>query len=435
MFTDLMTAIMFLIIILLGCLMFSSNFSVFKRKIFIGILSFSMIVLVYAISMQMDKDGFSIFASDGLIDDQLYFLSTQMLAQQITENFSIDLSKVLNLQTETFQKPASLKSLFFSMIALPLYILAPGSGPLLFLMINVICSIIILEILSNDLQRVSSRLTSQTNYSSKLNGFSIFIVFFLMFCFLYPNFLIRMVQIEKDLLLSLIFIYVFFQLKRFYLDSEIKFPSFKYSVVVLVLFLMRPQFAIVLLLTHAYLHVFATKRSFKFFIYACCCILLFPISVLIVKIFSPTLFDLLVRMKSFSVMAGVTNFLHVDYSSYLGILRTIIVSSYYFLFAPLSTITLQGNFLWVVMMIEPILFFLLPVLVSFLLSSSMPKGRELFFTLAIATILLALFSTVFESHAGSFLRKRIPIYLLWIYLMFSCLYCKYIRLHHAKSGF
>ncbi len=433
MYLSILALIVFILVLFLFFLV-ERNTAKLTLGLITALIAFSTIVCVYSISIFMGRDGFSIFAAQELVDDQLYFYSAQYIADQLLSGQSFDLDAIYDMQIARFEYSSS-KSVFFAMFGVPLYVIFPDSGPLPFILLNILFCMLIINLLLSDILKTRGRMIFNFGQSNNfISGFSILTVSFMLFCFLYPNFMIRLVQIEKDMMLAFLFIAGFMQLKRCYVDGLGRIGVISFSVILGLLFVLRPQFSIVLFLALIYSKYFITENRYKFRIYLVSCLALFPLSVVFLEYLSPEIFDLLVRMKKFSVMAGVTDFLHVDYSSYLSILKTLLVSCYYFFLAPISVHTLQGNIMWIMMMIEPIVFFLIPVCLSLKWYKYMPDGRKLFYTLLLVTLAFALFSTVFESHVGGYLRKRIPIYLLWGYFMFNGFCCYRYRLYVARPN-
>jgi hypothetical protein len=146
-------------------------------------------------------------------------------------------------------------------------------------------------------------------------------------------------------------------------------------------------------------------------------ILIFPLFILFLKYFVPPLFAFIDAAKNYSVFAGHIGFLHHNYNDYINILLTILISLYYFLFAPLSSYIINANIFWKLLLIEPI-FFLYFILYIFLFYKDLPKNvKQIVFTILVSSITYSCISVAFETQVSAYLRKRMIVYIL-IYIAF-----------------
>ncbi len=401
--------------VLFGTLMYLklSNRQIYYLAGVIVFLSLSYLFIVHLISVNMGRDGFSIFVKKDLIDDKLYFHTAKLMASQLLSLGYIDKDIIFSFQTAEFGYDSP-KSLYFSAIAVPLYLLFPEAGTIAFKSLNVLFFSFAVLLLARELLDKNQYEPRQKN---KVNVSWYAFLFIIFICF-YPTLFIRMVQIEKDVFLFSLFSLGFICLFHKVVGKGTFFKSVCLLCVVAILIFYRPQFSLVLLFTYLYLVFFQTNKFKVFFIQLLIVIALIPVPLVLLKNNFPEIFTLLVAIKSYSVLAGATDVIAVDYDSILGIYKTIGTSFYYYLFAPISTYALKANVLWKVMMLEPVFFFILPFLVCIFLRRKVEHGSALLIMGMVISIILALLSVYYESHVGSYMRKRLPLYAMWIFLGF-----------------
>jgi hypothetical protein len=263
-------------------------------------------------------------------------------------------------------------------------------------------------------------LNTQQNELNKKNEIKVSwyaFLFVVLVCF-YPTLFIRMVQIEKDVFLFSLFSLGFVCLFHLVIGKGNLYKSICLLVVVSILLFYRPQFSLVLFITYFYLLFFQTKKIKIFFVQLVLMIAFIPVPLILLKNNFPEVFTLLVAIKSYSVLAGATDVIAVDYDSIIGIYKTIGVSFFYYFFAPISTYALKANFLWKVMMLEPVFFFIIPFFVCVVLRRKVENGSALLVMGMVLSVILALLSVYYESHVGSYMRKRLPLYIMWVFLAF-----------------
>lgn len=401
--------------VLFGTLMYLklSNKQIYYLAGVIVFLSLSYLFIVHLISVNMGREGFSIFVKKDLIDDKLYFYTSKLMAKQLLSLGYIDKDLIFSFQTAEFGYDSP-KSLYFSVLAVPLYLLFPEAGTIAFKSLNILFFSFAVLLLARELLDRSSH-DVQRKGEVAVSWYAFLFVIFM--CF-YPTLFIRMVQIEKDVFLFSLFSLGFICLFHKVIGRGTLFKSTCLLLIVVILIFYRPQFSLVLLFTYLYLLLFKTNKFKIFFLQLVIVIAMIPVPLILLKSYLPEVFTLLVAIKSYSVLAGATDVITVDYDSILGIYKTIGASFYFYLFAPISTYAIKANALWKVMMLEPVFFFIIPFLVCLFLHKKVEKGNSLLILGIVISVILALLSVYYESHVGSYMRKRLPLYAMWIFLGF-----------------
>lgn len=408
-------SVLLVLSVLFGALMYLklSSRPIYYLAGLIITLSLSYLFIVHLISINMGRDGFSIFVKKDLVDDKLYFYTAKLMASQLLSLGHIEKEVIFAFQTSEFGYDSP-KSLYFSALAVPLYLIFPEAGTLGFKSLNILFFCIAVLLLARELLDESDnrrQTLAEVNVSWYAFLFAIFISF-------YPTLLIRLVQIEKDVFLFSLFSIGFICLLHKVNGRGTLFKGICLSLIIVILIFYRPQFSLVLLFSYIYLVLFKTKSFKVFFLQLAVVIVLIPIPLLLLKSYFPDVFTILVAIKSYSVLAGATDVIAVDYESVLGIYKTIGTSLYFYLFAPISIYALKASALWKVMMLEPILFFIIPFLVCLFSYKKVKNGSYLLMLGIVISIILALLSVYYESHVGSYMRKRLPLYAMWIFLGF-----------------
>ncbi len=387
------------------------------------VIGFFYIISVHIISLQMDRDGFSIFAKKELVDDKLYYLTTKELTSQLANDGMVDVDSIYDMQTSNFGYHSS-KSLYFSAIAVPFYFFFPDSGPLAFKLLNVfffamtvLCFIKFFKV---------SGLGVSENHPKGYSKVPAELFFLLIVISIYPTYIIRMVQLEKDLLLGLLFISLFLvMLANIEVGKRYKFKDYVFiSFLLSMLFLYRPQYGLSFFILFFYRVMFSTSSYKVFLSQLVLLFLLAPVPILIIGKLYPAIFEVLVAHKRYSVLAGVTGVIDADYSGYISTLKTLSISLYYFYLAPISKYAVQSNMMWKLLMLEPLVFFVIPFVISCCFHKYTQNGRKVMFFAILLSLILGLLSVYFESHVGSYIRKRMPLYLMWIFLSFYFLNAK-----------
>ncbi|MNK93345.1 hypothetical protein D3C87_1135020 [compost metagenome] len=382
------------------------------------VISFAFLLiatlLVHVLSLEMGREGFSIFVKNDLVDDKLYHVTAKHLAESFFLNQgSID--GYLQKQQALFGY-ASAKSAYFAALAAPLYHLF-GSDVLHFKFLIILFSALLV-----------SNLVKSSYF--KLGQERVLLIIALMILS-YPTFLIRSVQVEKDTFLLLLFLVAFIELYKVVLGE--RFSRLTLAAVIALLALYRPQYSLTLFLAFVYAKFLLPKTKKAFALHVALLVALIPLPVLLIKALNPAVFELLVAIKRYSVLAGKSNVIAVDYSSYLGILKTVGTSFYYFLFAPISPYALKGGMLWLLMIVEPVIWFILPLFYIAKNHRYSANFRKVFFFLLAITLILALLSVYYESHIGSYMRKRMPVYFVWMYVAVR-VYIDKVRYRLAHAG-
>jgi len=372
--------------------------------------SVSYLFIVHFISLNMGREGFSIFVKNDLVDDRLYYETAKLMAKQLISFGQILPEEIASFQTSMFGYSSS-KSLYFSAIAMPMYLVLPNAGTLAFKAMNLVFFCVPMILLTR-------KLMLQKHHLGQSSLVSWYVFIFVVFICFYPTLFIRLVQIEKDTFLLFLFIFGFLILFN-YVNNELKSAQHLFILfIVFVLLFYRPQFALAIFLTYCYLVVLRVKTWKWFFFYLAVLVALIPVPLILLKSFSPQAFNLLVAIKSYSVLAGATDVITVDYESVIGIYKTVLVSLYYYFFAPISIYAIKGSMLWKLMMAEPMLYFVIPLIVCLSLCKQVKNGKRILIMAFMLSIILALLSVYYESHIGSYMRKRLPLYVIWNFLCF-----------------
>tara|TARA_B110000503_G_C7127657_1_gene405390 strand:+ start:13 stop:1203 length:1191 start_codon:yes stop_codon:yes gene_type:complete len=224
---------------------------------------------------------------------------------------------------------------------------------------------------------------------------------------LLPNLLIRAIQFEKDILIVLLtfyFIYLFVRV------DKIKFS--KIFPILSLLFLTRIYIFIALLMTRSKLvNKFLFERKIlQQMLY----VLLYSATfILVLEVFFPSSFEQILAVKKYSVLVGVVGFLEPNYNEFSGTVLTYIKSLYYYYFSPISIYTFQGgsNFMWKLLIIEPLIYSVFPFTYILANLKTVQKNKRLLLLFGLS-ILIACMVITFESHFTSTMRKRIPSLLL-----------------------
>jgi|GEM_PF-3870982 hypothetical protein len=389
-----------------------------KVQLKVFLISFLFLLMateiVHLISLEMGREGFSIFVKNELVDDKLYHVTAQHLA----DSFFLHQGSpdgYLQKQKALFGY-SSPKSAYFSALAAPLYHFF-GDDVLHFKFVIILFSAMLIASLAKSVYL-------------KL-GQERVLLFLTLILLSYPTFLIRSVQVEKDTFLLLLFLWAFIELYK--VVSGERYSRLALALVIGLLALYRPQYSLTLFMAFLYVKFLLPKTRTAFYLHLLALILLIPLPVLLVKTLSPAAYELLVAIKRYSVLAGSTNVIEVDYATYGGILKTVGLSLYYFLFAPISPYALKGSMLWLLMILEPLIWFILPVAYIAKNHAYCENFRKRFFFLLVITCILALLSVYYESHVGSYMRKRMPVYFIWMYFAVMVFIDKTrFRLHHAR---
>lgn len=385
--------------------------------------SVSYLFIVHFISLNMGREGFSIFVKNDLVDDRLYYETAKLMAKQLLSFGQVLPEEIASFQTSMFGYSSG-KSLYFSALAMPIYLVLPNAGTLAFKAMNLVFFCVPLILLTR-------KLLEKKHNNSQSSFISWYVFLFVIFICFYPTLFIRLVQIEKDTFLLFLFMFGFLIIFDYANEEMENIQHLYVLLIVFALLFYRPQFALAIFLTYFYLLVLRVKTWKWFFFYLALLIALIPLPLILLKSYSFQMFNLLVAIKSYSVLAGATDVITVDYESVFGIYKTVFVSLYYYFFAPISIYAIKGSMLWKLMMAEPLLYFIIPLFVCLILCKQVKNGKKILIMAFMLSIILALLSVYYESHIGSYMRKRLPLYVMWNFL---CFYFVINKVQSEKSS-
>lgn len=382
----------------------------------ISIIYFSFFALLhYYLSMSVGKEGFSILTKD-LLDDEIIYHNTAIYLCQ-----GLSIQDIMQAQQKLVGY-TSIKSIFFSsIISIFYFLLAPKI---------IVAKAIVVYFSSIFIPLFYTVLKKFIDYKYAYR-FSLLIL-------LYPSYLIHAIQIEKDSFVLVLFIIVLNQIVNGFLNKRMS--SILVIAIIIILFLFRPQYSVLLIiiifLTYLLRYKIFYYRTWLFYILIV--IVLMPLPVLFLKYYLPDTFLFLDATKRYSVFAGTVGFLEHDYSSYSSILSSLLLSSYYFIFGPISSYILNASIMWKVLLIEPLVYVFLPLyflLLKFYRSKINNDTILKFILILFISILVYIFiSVVFESNFSSYLRKRMIVYILLFMIAILLNRKKYIKKYkHFKS--
>jgi len=381
-----------------------------KTKLQLYLLSlfyFSILTLIHHyFSLQLGRFGFSVLTKGFLDDELIYHYTTIAILKSTSFNAILDMQ-------ESLVGYSSFKSIFFAMLSSPFYYIIASK-------IIVAKAIVVFF----------SSLAIITLYDVLLNFFNNKKAFrFSLVLFVYPSFMIHSVQFEKDtFVLFLFLIYVKYIVQEILHNKNANILIM--FIIISILAFYRPQYALVATLSLLFIKIFLQNkiiidRSLLFFTMSL--ILLFPLPVVVSKIYFPEVFFFLDSSKAYSVFAGQVGFLKHDYSNYISTLITLIISLYYFLFGPISILIFKAGAFWKLMIIEPIIFSVFPI---FLIIKNAYKKNikdveeyQLIIIFLFIILMYSYLSVVFESHFSGYMRKRMMVYVL-LYILGVSLYSK-----------
>lgn len=363
-----------------------------KKKLVVYVFMSSTILngLHYYISIEKGKEGLSILTKE-LLDDEITYALIPKKACDYQEFYSpkkfIEFSRFYQHKYSGYVSNAASRLSYVS------YLLFKFFGPDFFILKTLIC--VFFSLLISSIKKTFLILNVSPQ---KATLYALIVA-------LIPNLLIRSIQIEKDVILLYL---SFLILNRLLQRRGLLFS--RLGVFLGTLFFLRPYFAMVFLTSKIRL---ANKLFFQQRIINQLSLLFFGVVlfITILKIVSPQMFNLLVAIKSYSVLNGVTNIIEVDYTNVVGIIKTYLESLYYFFFSPISIYLLNGSVLWKLLAFEPLVFFLIPITIITLRFKNLSHDYRLRFIVGLA-LLIAFIILGFESHFTSVMRKRIFTYML-----------------------
>lgn len=363
-----------------------------SKIIIIFYFLFSLFNLVHHLaSLDAGREGYSILTKEILEDEIVYAKIPLELSKLKFINFSDYFTKATYEQINQIGY-FSTQGTWFSYIN---YLVFKLFGSSLF---NLrFFNSLIMALLVGVFRKIFIEFNIKNSSSTK---YAIFLVFM-------PNLIIRSIQFEKDIYV-LFFIFYFLLL---FIRTEKKYFLKKFLLLILLL-LTRFYVAILLILS------FVKPVKYLFFKKTFLTNLLYGLSafstlIFLLKIIYPSYFDYLFAIKSYSVLAGVTNIIDPNYDNFISTLITYIQSLYYYYFAPISIYTFQStsNLFWKFLIIEPLLYSIIPLFYILLKNKIIKKDKRLLFFIGLS-ILIALTVLSFESHFTSIMRKRLPSLLL-----------------------
>lgn len=377
-----------LVWILALCLLVLVN----KKKLVVYVFLSSSILngFHYYISLEKGKEGLSVLTKE-LLDDEVIYAFIPKKACDAEEFYSP--KKFMEFSQFYQQKYSGYISIAASRLSYVSYLLFKFFGADYFILKTLICVFFSLMISS-----IKQTFLTLNVLPKKATLYALIVA-------LIPNLLIRSIQIEKDVILLYL---SFLILNRLLQKRSLLFS--KLGIFLGALFFLRPYFALVFLLSKIRL---ANKFFFQRHLIHQLSLLFFGVVlfITILKIVSPSMFNLLVAIKSYSVLNGFTNIIEVDYTNIFGIIKTYLESLYYFFFSPISIYLLNGSMLWKLLALEPLFFFIMPTFIIVLRYKNLSHDFRLQFIVGLA-ILIAFIILGFESHFTSVMRKRIFTYML-----------------------
>lgn len=363
-----------------------------KKKLVVYVFLSSSILngFHHYISLEKGKEGLSVLTKE-LLDDEITYAFIPKKACDAEEFYSP--KKFMEFSQFYQQKYSGYISIAASRLSYVSYLLFKFFGTDYFILRTLICVFFSLMISS-----IKQTFLTLNVLPKKATLYALIVA-------LIPNLLIRSIQIEKDVILLYL---SFLILNRLLQKRGLLFS--KLGIFLGALFFLRPYFALVFLLSKIRL---ANKFFFQRHIIHQLSLLFLGVVlfITILKIVSPPTFNLLVAIKSYSVLNGFTNIIEVDYTNVFGIIKTYLESLYYFFFSPISIYLLNGSMLWKLLALEPLFFFLMPTFIIVLRYKNLSHDFRLQFIIGLA-ILIAFIILGFESHFTSVMRKRIFTYML-----------------------
>lgn len=371
---------------LLSFLFFSKRKSVVIVYLIILTLNF----VHYNISLSYEKKGLSIFTKD-LLDDEIVYAK---IPSNLAQNYDINVfdynkyishASILQVRESGYLSLNGVRVSYVSFIIFKIF----GSN---FFTLKILISFVF-TLLFIEIKKLFLHL-GVTNYLS---------LRYSLLTILIPNLIIRALQIEKDIFL----IYLSIWIVNYILENR-KIFRLQFLVKIILLFVLRTYLAVILILSKNifYKKIFVSKSILFQFIIS---LMIFIFSISSLRILNPEIFQYLVSVKSYSVLNGYTGIIDVSYETTFDIINTFMISLYYFFLSPISVYAIEGSFLWKILILEPLLFFLTPIFLIFYNRKFLDKKS--LYCISIA-ILVSLTTLSFESHFTSTMRKRLIPYIL-----------------------
>jgi len=384
-----MLGYLFLFLLTIFIAVFVSNN---KSSLKIFYISFTVMItfnfIVHLISINNGLGGYSIFTK-GILDDEIIYRETSLnIYSKISEIGNLFIQDRFFVSTsEEFNLKELAKSEFYYSFLIALGYIISGSDSI------VITRFFSAIFFSLFFVKANSFLCKALNHTKIYNE-----VFFLFF---YPTLMIRGLQIEQEMLVNYIMLSV--------IVGSIESRKINIKELVILCFI-----KIISAISLASSLINQKVNKIRLLIQ----LIIIPyILIICIRNSAPEFFNYILAVKSYSVMDGKMDIINVDYSSIFGILETTLISSYYFIFAPLNlNIILNGSPHFRFLLLEPIF---VTIIIYYLYKNfaTLKKIRGLTRTIYFA-FYYSLIYIFIESHITSFMRRRIIIYTLLMLLYF-----------------
>lgn len=353
-------------------------FVLLKRKssVYIFVIVFPVFfALNYAVheySISIGKEGYSVFTKGILNDEIIYYGEAKEMFESIKNGEFLSLISKNSIFFNHFY--SVLLFLVFSVFNSSEIFLARAVSALFFALFFV------------QINRFIQIGTNKTN---------VYPLIFLLL--LYPTLTIRGLQIEQEMFVNFIMLSIVNQI----ITSKTKL---KY---VLTLFFFKILAFVPLV--GAWIN---SKLKIHFFLQ----LLLIPVLLIsFLKILLPSAYNYVLSVKRYVVMDGRHSIFTVDYDGVIGIVKTTLSSTYYFLFAPLDITTiLSGSMSFKILLIEPLI--LIVCLFYIYKNKEILKAiNKLYMVLSFLFYYMLSYIMV-ESHITSLMRRRVIVYVVILLL-------------------
>lgn len=387
-----------------GCGVFFCRKDKYAANLFMSLYSlfYILVIMIHQYSFEIGREGFTIFTRGKLVDDEVYHYGAIILLDGFHEGRFAWQEVCSFMQALYGYEGSSFLAAPFTSIIATIYLLFGKELLVAQTFVALISSLVVVAFYLLLRRIIQSR--------EKAIVFTVPLIF-------YPMFLVRSLQLEKDNLINLLILVSMLMVLRAgkNLVSAKRKVDFKRKIVFglewVCLFALRFYTAVLLTISRV-----LSKRRF---IYKVVCISVFPavvIGMLVLPYISKELFDFVDTAKEYSVLAGQTGVIVHDYTSVIGIVRTYAISLLYFFFAPVPTQVAHAGTLWLLVSLEPIIFFYPPLFVIILakvVGKRIPNEYKRFSRFLVLFALVYSFTAVtFDSQVQSYMRRRIPVYII-----------------------
>ena len=361
----------FIVSLFLAIILLKRNSSLL---VFIIIFPLFMILnlVVHNYSMSVGKEGYSVFTKNVLLDEIIYYGEAKDL---FTARENGELLTLLSKNSIFYNH-------FYGAILFIVFVVFNNSG---ILMARAVTALFF-ALFFVQINRFVQIGTNKTK------------VYPLIFLFLlYPTLTIRGLQIEQEMFVNFLMLSII---------NQIILSKTKLSYLIS-LFLIK-----VLAFIPMILSFINNKIRIRFYLQ----LLIVPvITITAIKFFSDDFYSYVVAVKSYVVMDGRLNVFPVNYDGILGIIMTILSSTYYFLFAPLDITTItNGSTTFRILLLEPLILIL--AIVYLIKNKQVLKAVNRLYIIFSFLFYYMLTYIMVESHVTSFMRRRVIVYVIFLLL-------------------